>query len=40
LHPLKGDLGGFWSVSVSGNWRLTFRFEESDAVVVDYRDYH
>jgi proteic killer suppression protein len=40
LHPLKGDLAGHWSVSVSGNWRLTFRFEGEDAILVDYQDYH
>ena len=40
LHPLKGDLAGFWSVWVNGNWRLTFRFEDGDAILVDYRDYH
>jgi proteic killer suppression protein len=39
-HPLKGDLAGHWSVWVSGNWRLTFTFEDGDAVLVDYRDYH
>ncbi len=40
LHPLHGDLKGHWSVAVSGNWRLTFRFEGEDAILVDYRDYH
>ena len=40
LHPLKGDLGGHWSVDVSGNWRLTFAFEGEDAILVDYLDYH
>ncbi|MFZ5935284.1 Killer protein [Pseudomonas putida] len=40
LHPLKGELSGFWSVSVSGNWRLIFRFVGSDAELVDYLDYH
>jgi proteic killer suppression protein len=40
LHPLKGKLGGHWSVSVNGNWRLTFKFDGTDAEVVDYRDYH
>ena len=40
LHRLSGDLAGFFSVSVSGNWRLIFRFEEADAVDVDYVDYH
>lgn len=40
LHPLKGSRKGFWSVRVSGNWRVTFRFEGQDAEVVDYEDYH
>jgi len=40
LHPLKGKLLGHWSVKVSGNWRLTFRFENGDAYVVNYQDYH
>ena len=40
LHPLKGALAGHWSVSVSGNWRLTFRLEGEDAELVDYQDYH
>ena len=40
LHPLKGELAGHWSIWVSGNWRLTFRFEGNDVVLVDYRDYH
>lgn len=40
LHPLCGDLNGHWSVSVNGQWRLTFRFEGRDAIVVDYQDYH
>jgi toxin HigB-1 len=40
LHPLKGDLKGFWSVSVSGNWRIVFQFDGKDAVQVDYVDYH
>ena len=40
LHPLKGELAGHWSVSVTGNWRMTFRFAGTDAEVVDYRDYH
>jgi len=40
LHPLKGELEGHWAVSVSGNWRLTFRFEAHDVFVVDYQDYH
>jgi proteic killer suppression protein len=40
LHPLKGELKGHYAVSVSGNWRVTFRFEDGDAVDVDYVDYH
>lgn len=40
LHELKGDLAGYWSVTVSGNWRLTFRFENGDVILVDYQDYH
>ena len=40
LHPLKGDLKGHWSVKVSANWRLTFRFENGDAHIVNYQDYH
>ena len=40
LHPLKGDLAGFWSVTVSGNWRLIFRFEGGHASDVDLIDYH
>lgn len=40
LHALKGQLEGHWAVWVSGNWRLTFRFEAANAVVVDYQDDH
>lgn len=40
LHPLKGSLKSFWSVSVSGNWRVIFRFENGNATDVDYLDYH
>lgn len=40
LHRLKGELAGHWSVSVNGNWRLVFTFEGTDAVLVDYKDYH
>ncbi len=39
-HELKGDLRGRWSVKVNGNWRLTFEFEDQNAVLVDYEDYH
>ena len=41
LHPLKGrELKGHFSVWVNGNWRMTFTFEGTDAVLVDYQDYH
>ncbi len=40
LHPLKGDLQGYWSVTVRANWRVIFRFEEGNAFDVDFTDYH
>ena len=40
IHELKGRLKGHYAVSVSGNWRVTFRFEDGSAVDVDYVDYH
>ncbi|MDE0240606.1 MAG: type II toxin-antitoxin system RelE/ParE family toxin [bacterium] len=40
LHELKGPLKGHWAVAVSGNWRVTFRFEDGAAVDVDYVDCH
>ncbi len=40
LHPLKGAYQGFWSLTVSGNWRIIFRFESGDAMELDYVDYH
>jgi len=40
LHPLKGDLKGFWGVTVRANWRVIFRFADGDALDVDYIDYH
>lgn len=40
LHELKGDRSGMWSVIVSGNWRVTFRFDNGDTEVVNYEDYH
>ena len=40
LHPLKGPRKDTWAVWISGNWRITFRFVERDAEVVDYEDYH
>jgi proteic killer suppression protein len=39
LHPLHKELAGHWAVRFGGNWRLTFRFEGQDAILVDYRDY-
>ena len=39
-HRLKGDLAGHWSVWVNCNWRVTFRFVETDVELVDYQDYH
>ena len=40
FHELKGNLKGFYSVSVSGNWRVIFEFQGNDAYLVDYLDYH
>ncbi|KXS52715.1 MAG: proteic killer suppression protein [Marinobacter sp. T13-3] len=40
LHELSGNRAGIWSVTVSGNWRVTFRFEDGDAEIVNYEDYH
>ncbi|MEE9140551.1 MAG: type II toxin-antitoxin system RelE/ParE family toxin [Alphaproteobacteria bacterium] len=40
LHSLKGGMKGYFAVSVSGNWRVTFRFEDGHAVEIDYLDYH
>lgn len=40
LHPLKGKHKGRWSVTISGNWRVTFAFSGKDALDVDYEDYH
>jgi len=40
LHELRGKRKGFWSVWVNGNWRVTFKFEGTDATNVDYEDYH
>jgi proteic killer suppression protein len=40
LHPLKGDLDGLWSVTVTGNWRIVFRFDNGRAFDVDLVDYH
>ncbi len=40
LHALTGDMRGFWSVTVSANWRIIFRFEGTDAYDVELIDYH
>jgi proteic killer suppression protein len=40
LHQLKGELKGLWAVTVRANWRVVFRFSDSDAFEVDYLDYH
>lgn len=40
LHPLKGGMAGRWSITVNGNWRVTFEFREGNAYVLDYEDYH
>lgn len=42
LHPLKGDMKGFWAVTVQANWRITFEYNETtnDVLIVDYQDYH
>ena len=40
LHKLKGKLEGCWSISISGNWRMTFRFEDGDVHDIDLTDYH
>jgi len=40
LHPLKGRLAGHWSIWVDSHWRLTFAFDDGDAILVDYQQYH
>jgi toxin HigB-1 len=40
LHSLKGELTGFWAVTVRANWRIVFRIHEGDVFDVDYTDYH
>ena len=40
LHQLKGNKKGLWSITVNGNWRITFQFENGDVYVVNYVDYH
>jgi toxin HigB-1 len=40
LHPLKADLAGMWAIKVDRMWRLTFKFEGEDVILLDYQDYH
>jgi len=40
LHPLQREVAEHWSIRVNGNWRIAFRFEGEDAILVDYQDYH
>ena len=40
LHPLQGKMKNRWSISVSGNWRLTFEFKDGNVCLLDYEDYH
>ncbi len=40
LHALKGDRVEIYSIKISGNWRITFRFEDGDVYIVNYEDYH
>jgi len=40
LHALSGPLKGHWSVWINGNWRMTFSFDNGDAILIDYQDYH
>ena len=40
LHSLKGEMRGRWSITVNGNWRLTFEFDNGNAHILDYEDYH
>jgi proteic killer suppression protein len=40
LHQLKGSRKGFWSITVNGNWRLTFKFLDGNVHILNYEDYH
>jgi proteic killer suppression protein len=40
FHKLKGDLKGFYAVTVNGNWRVIFKFDHTHAIDIDYIDYH
>ncbi|MCJ8272192.1 MAG: type II toxin-antitoxin system RelE/ParE family toxin [Psychrosphaera sp.] len=40
LHPLKGDRDGVWSITINGNWRVTFEYVNGNAYILNYEDYH
>ncbi|MFY8274249.1 type II toxin-antitoxin system RelE/ParE family toxin [Pseudoalteromonas sp. SSDWG2] len=40
LHQLKGNRDGIWSITVNGNWRVTFEFNDGNAYILNYEDYH
>jgi toxin HigB-1 len=40
IHQLSGDRAGMWSISLSGNWRITFNIEQGKIVNLDLEDYH
>ena len=40
LHQLSGKLNNHYSIAVNGNWRITFKFDDKDVILVDYQDYH
>lgn len=40
LHPLRGDREDIWSISVNGNWRVTFEFKDGNAYILNHEDYH
>ena len=40
LHPLKGNKKGLWAVDINKNWRIVFKFEDGNAYVINYEDYH
>lgn len=40
LHRMKGDRQEIWAIDVNKNWRVTFKFEDGDAYIIDYEDYH
>jgi len=40
LHPLKGSRRGIWTITVNGNWRVTFEFSDGNVYIANYEDYH